>query len=65
MVKFFVRLKNDDHGATAIEYGLILALIFLGMMSGVNAFAGSFNAMWNLVGDTYEEGVAMERPPTD
>ncbi|MEZ5895229.1 MAG: Flp family type IVb pilin [Parvularculaceae bacterium] len=37
----------DEDGATAIEYGLIVALIFLAILTGVNAFATRSNDMYS------------------
>ena len=48
MRRFFAIFK-DDQGATAIEYGLILAMIFLAMMAGVSTFAGTTVNMWGYV----------------
>jgi pilus assembly protein Flp/PilA len=45
----FSRLIKDDRGATAVEYGLILACVFLAMIGGVQAFAGATQSMWNNV----------------
>jgi len=46
------RIRNilgDVKGATAVEYGLILALIFLAMAGALTAFARGTTAMWNNV----------------
>ena len=42
----------DTRGATAIEYGLILSLIFMAMIGGVEAFSTQLIAMWNHVSST-------------
>jgi pilus assembly protein Flp/PilA len=47
-------LGRDDKGATAVEYGLILALIFLSMIAGVQTFASSTTNMWNNVTNAVE-----------
>ncbi|QZD88482.1 Flp family type IVb pilin [Qipengyuania psychrotolerans] len=52
MVKFLKKLGRDDSGATAVEYGLIVALIFLAMIGAVNSFAGTTIAMWNTISTT-------------
>lgn len=39
-------LKRDARGATAIEYGLIIALIVLAIMVAVNNVATKTNNMW-------------------
>ena len=38
---------RDKRGATAIEYGLILALIFLAVMAGVVLLGDSVKGRWN------------------
>jgi pilus assembly protein Flp/PilA len=42
----FKRLKTNMKGATAVEYGLILALVVLAMMAALSSFATSANNMW-------------------
>jgi pilus assembly protein Flp/PilA len=46
-MKLFARLVRDRKGATAIEYGLIVALIVIAMIGGLKVFAGSTINMWN------------------
>jgi pilus assembly protein Flp/PilA len=43
----FAKLVRDKKGATAIEYGLIVALIVIAMIGGLKLFAGSTISMWN------------------
>ena len=40
------RLRSDKRGATAIEYGLIAALIVIAMMGGLSALGGGAGGMW-------------------
>ena len=40
------RLLADERGATAIEYGLIVALIVMAMMAGLSALGGGSGGMW-------------------
>ena len=47
MVKFLKTLGRDERGATAVEYGLILALIFLAMIGAVQSFGTETISMWN------------------
>jgi pilus assembly protein Flp/PilA len=47
----FSRLIKDDRGATAVEYGLILALVFITLVAGVQAFAGATIGMWSNVSE--------------
>jgi pilus assembly protein Flp/PilA len=42
-------LGADQRGATAIEYGLICALIIIAMMGGLEALGGGANGMWGRV----------------
>lgn len=43
---FLTRLFQDEHGATAVEYGLILAMIVLAMMAALNGVASETIKMW-------------------
>ncbi|MDZ7629159.1 MAG: Flp family type IVb pilin [Parvularculaceae bacterium] len=38
---------RDESGATAIEYGLIVALVFLAIITSVNQFATNTNSMYS------------------
>ena len=46
MIKFLFR---DQAGATAVEYGLILALIVLAMLTALQNFADGSITMWDTV----------------
>ena len=41
------RFRTDDSGATALEYGLIIALVFLVALAGITAFAGAGTGTFN------------------
>ncbi|MFT4027356.1 MAG: Flp family type IVb pilin [Novosphingobium sp.] len=43
------RLVRDEHGATAVEYGLILAMIVIAMMGALSGVANETNKMWGNV----------------
>ncbi len=50
MKKGFELLKaygQDDSGGTAIEYGLIAALIGLGVIAGLGALGGNNTGAWD------------------
>lgn len=47
MAKIFARLLRDDNGATAIEYGLIAALIATALITGATALGTSLNTQFN------------------
>jgi pilus assembly protein Flp/PilA len=39
-------LRSDKRGATAIEYGLIAALIAVAAVGGMSKLGGGANGMW-------------------
>ena len=43
-------LGADARGATAIEYGLIAALIALALISGMQQLGGGVGGMWGKLG---------------
>ena len=43
------KLVADQRGATAIEYGLIAALIVVAMMGGLRTLGGGSGGMWTKV----------------
>lgn len=47
----FRRLCSDKRGATAIEYGLIAALIAMGLIGGLSALGGGANGLWGMIGN--------------
>lgn len=48
----FDRLRADESGATAVEYGLIVACITLAILGGMQFFAGNETAMYNHISTT-------------
>lgn len=51
MIRFAKRFSRDDSGATAIEYGLILALMFLVILGAVQLFATNATKKFNDASD--------------
>jgi pilus assembly protein Flp/PilA len=49
MHRFLRHLLGDERGATAIEYGLIAALISLGIITAVTAVGTSLQTTFNSV----------------
>jgi pilus assembly protein Flp/PilA len=43
MSKIFARFMKDESGATAIEYGLIAALISVALIAGASTLGGALN----------------------
>lgn len=48
--------KQDDNGATAIEYSLIVGLIFLAIVAAVRSYTESTSAMYNEIDETLQNG---------
>lgn len=44
-------LRRDSRGATAVEYGLIVALIVIAMIAALRHLAERNTAIWNNVND--------------
>jgi pilus assembly protein Flp/PilA len=49
------RLSLDERGATAVEYALIMAMIFLAMVTAIVAFGQEAIAMWTDVAREIED----------
>ncbi len=47
--KRLLMLRKNERGATAIEYGLICALIVIAMIAGLQTLAGGSSSMWGKV----------------
>jgi pilus assembly protein Flp/PilA len=52
MSSFVKRFLNNESGATAVEYGLIAALIGVVIIAGAGALGGALNAKFANVGTT-------------
>ena len=48
-VRRLAMLVRDSRGATAVEYGLIVALIVIAMIASLQALAGTTINVWNNV----------------
>ncbi len=51
IARMSIQVLQDRRGATAIEYGLILAFVVIGMIVGLTALGGATSGMWNNVSD--------------
>ena len=51
-MKFIKMLRRDEEGATAIEYGLIAALIAVAAMTAMGALGNELNDTFTKVSDT-------------
>lgn len=46
MISIFKRFKNEESGATAIEYGLIAALISVALIAGAQSLGTQLNTVF-------------------
>lgn len=53
-MKFFNKLLRDEQGATAIEYGLIAALIAVAAITAMGALGNQLENTFNEVSDCME-----------
>ena len=49
------KLGVDTRGATAIEYGLIAALIAIACVGGLKSLGGGSNGMWSRLSNIVED----------
>lgn len=49
MLRIFIKLLRHDRAATAIEYGLICALIAVAGVGAFRAFGGAASGVWGNV----------------
>lgn len=47
MLNFWRTLLKDDRGATAIEYGLMVAIIGISLLLSTRFLADELDAMWH------------------
>jgi pilus assembly protein Flp/PilA len=50
-MKFFKQLRKNEDGATAIEYGLIAALIAVGLITALGTIGTNLQSTFETVGD--------------
>ncbi len=55
--KILKSLLRDERGTSAIEMGLICALIVLAMMTALNGFANENDRSWTLVSQKVADAV--------
>ena len=57
-MKFFRKLRRDEEGATAIEYGLIAALIAVAAITAMNSLGGELSSTFNKVSTTMSKATS-------
>ena len=53
----FLRFLKDESGATAIEYGLIAALISVAIITGATTVGSTLNSKFDSIGTTVGSGI--------
>ena len=51
MSKIFARFRKDESGATAIEYGLIAALISVAIIAGASTLGNNLSSTFTNIAD--------------
>ena len=62
MTKLFSRFLKDESGATAIEYGLIAALISVALVAGATTLGTKLNATFAVLGTKLSDATAKTAP---
>jgi pilus assembly protein Flp/PilA len=58
MTKLIARFAKDESGATAIEYGLIAALISVALITGATTLGNSLSNTFNGISDKMDTAEA-------
>jgi pilus assembly protein Flp/PilA len=54
MLQIFLRLRKDETGATAVEYGLIAGLISVVILTAITAVQSSLINVFNYIGENID-----------
>lgn len=60
MTKLMKRFAQDESGATAIEYGLIAALIAVGIIAAATQLEGSISSTFTGIADELDDAIGTE-----
>ncbi|MGY5778091.1 Flp family type IVb pilin [Rhizobium sp. LEGMi135b] len=61
MSKLFSRFLKDESGATAIEYGLIAALISVAIITGATTLGGQLNTTFQNISSKMTTAAAVNK----
>lgn len=59
LARLFSRMWADSRGASAVEYGLIMALVVLAMIVSLKGLANTTTGMWNHVSTRVQDTAAQ------
>ena len=65
MIKYISKFHRNEEGATAIEYGLIAALVAIALIAALQTLGGSLSTMFGNVSTTLDEVGAEEEAPAE
>ncbi|MFC5760106.1 Flp family type IVb pilin [Rhizobium sp. GCM10022189] len=65
MTKLFSRFLKDESGATAIEYGLIAALISVALVAGASTLGTKIGDTFNNLGDQMQSAADKAKLPEE
>jgi len=51
MTKLLTKFRRNEEGATAIEYGLIAALVAIALITALNSLSGGLSAIFTNTGN--------------
>lgn len=64
LMRFIKKLRRNEKGATAIEYGLIAALIAVAAIAAMQGMGGQLKSMFTKTSDAMEESTKdADTPP--
>ncbi len=62
MIKFLKKLRTNEEGATAIEYGLIAALIAVALITALNTLGTDLSEMFSGVATEVDNATPVATP---
>ena len=62
MLHLFEELMRDERGATAVEYGLILAMIVIAMLAALGGVANESIGMWANIQEKSADAIQKAQP---
>ena len=57
MMRRLQRFLKDERAVTAVDYGLIVALVVIAMIAGLSQVATATTGMWNNVSETSKKHI--------